>query len=148
MADPDASGLHAIERGDTRIERTLGRHLARGIHMFLVVLAIVILAAAVVATYETIVRDFAHFFTRPDEYDVLQQIISNVLLIAIAAELGLLLLFHRTTAAMEVIILVIARKIIAPEITALELFLSVLALAAMVIVRHYYLPAHRRQAAE
>lgn len=125
---------------ESPVERVLNRYVGNAIHLFLSVLAILILAAAVVATYDTMVNDFPKLFVPSDEYKVLQDLISNILLIAIAAELALLLLFHRTSAAVEVIIFVIARKIVTPDITALELLLSVAALAGLLVVRFYYLP--------
>ncbi len=125
---------------ETAVERLFNRYLGNAIHIFLSVLALVILTAAIVGAFDTVVRDFPKLFQPSDEYKVLQQIIENVLLVAIAAELGLLFLFHRTSAAVEVIIFVIARKIVSPGITALELLLSVAALAGLLVVRFYYLP--------
>jgi uncharacterized membrane protein (DUF373 family) len=122
------------------IERVLNRYGGDLIHLFLTLLALVILAAAAVAAFQTIVREFPALWQPTDEYKALQRIIENILLVAIAAELGLLLLYHRTSAAVEVIIFVIARKIVAPDITAVELLLSVAALAGLLVVRFYYLP--------
>ena len=125
---------------ETAIERLFNRYLGNAIHIFLSVLALLVLAAAVIGAFDTVVRDFPKLLQPSDEYKVLQQIIENILLVAIAAELGLLLLYHRTSAAIEVIIFVIARKIVSPGITALELLLSVAALAGLLVVRFYYLP--------
>jgi hypothetical protein len=125
---------------ETPVERVFNWYVGNAIHIFLSLLAVVILVAAAIGAYDTIVRDFPKLLQPSDEYKVLQQIIANVLLVAIAAELGLLLLFHRTSAAVEVIIFVIARKIVTPNISALELLLSVAALAGLLIVRFYYLP--------
>ncbi|HEX8142583.1 MAG TPA: hypothetical protein VF553_08305 [Pyrinomonadaceae bacterium] len=125
---------------ETAIERVINVYLGNAIHIFLSVLALLVLLAAVIGAFDTVVRDFPKLFHPADEYKVLQQIIENILLVAIAAELGLLLLFHRTSAAVEVIIFVIARKIVSPGITALELLLSVAALAGLLIARFYYLP--------
>jgi len=122
------------------IERVLNKYGGNLIHLFLSLLAFVILAAAAVAAYETVVREFPKLWQPTDEYKALQHIIENLLLVAIAAELGLLLLYHRTSAAVEVIIFVIARKIVAPDITAVELLFSVAALAGLLVVRFYYLP--------
>ncbi len=108
--------------------------------MFLSVLAILVLAAAVIMTFQMVVRDFPKLWQPVDEYKALQEIVSNILLIAIAAELGLLLLFHRTSAAVEVIIFVIARKTVSPNTSALELLISVAALSGLLVVRYYYLP--------
>jgi hypothetical protein len=136
----EADGGKAGGGEETRAERVINRVTGDAIHLFLSLLSIIILAAAVVATYDTVVRDFPKLLAPIDEYKVLQDFISNILLIAIAAELGLLLLFHRTSAAIEVIIFVIARKIVTPQISALELLLSVAALAGLLVVRFYYLP--------
>lgn len=125
---------------ESAVERVLNRWVGEAIHLFLSLLSVLILAAAAVAAYDTAVTEFPKLLVPVDEYDVLQKIIQNLLLIAIAAELGLLLLFHRTSAAVEVIIFVIARKIVTPDITSLDLLLSVAALAGLLVVRFYYLP--------
>ncbi len=124
----------------TSAERVLNLYVGNAIHLFLSVLAIIILAAAIVTTYDTLVRDFPKLWQPTDEYKALQQIIENLLLIAIAAELGLLLLFHRTSSAVEVIMFVIARKTVNPGLAALDLVLCVAALSALLVVRFYYLP--------
>ena len=138
-----ASGGGASKSGggeESAVERVLNIWVGEAIHLFLSLLSVVILAAAAVAAYDTVVTEFPKLFAPAEEYDVLQKIIQNVLLIAIAAELGLLLLFHRTSAAVEVIIFVIARKIVTPDITSLDLLLSVAALAGLLVARFYYLP--------
>jgi hypothetical protein len=124
----------------TRAESFLNVYVGNAIHLFLSLLAVLILAAAVIATYQTVVYEFPKLWTPADEYKALQSVIGHILLIGIAAELGLLLLFHRTSAAVEVIIFVIARKIVTPDISSLELLLSVAALAGLLVVRFYYLP--------
>ncbi|HEX8136149.1 MAG TPA: hypothetical protein VF544_01035 [Pyrinomonadaceae bacterium] len=130
-----------IDSGEeTPVERVVNFYLGNAIHIFLSLLALLVLVAAMIGAFDTVVRDFPKLLQPSDEYKVLQQIIENILLVAIAAELGLLLLFHRTSAAVEVIIFVIARKIVSPGITATELLLSVAALAGLLIVRFYYLP--------
>ncbi|HYH86073.1 MAG TPA: hypothetical protein VEX60_11515 [Pyrinomonadaceae bacterium] len=124
----------------TVIERVINRHVGDIIHLFLSLMSVLILVAAVVAAYQTVVHDFPKLFGPSDEYNVLQKIIENILLIAIAGELGFLLLYHRTSSAVEVIIFVIARKIVSPEISALDLLLSVAALAGLLVARFYFLP--------
>ncbi len=143
MAEQDLSGPEGIP-GTKSLERRIGSYFARVIHGFLVVLALVVVAAAMFAVFDTVTRDFPAFFEHQNQYNVLQQIISNVLLTAIAAEIGLLLLFHRTSAAIEVIILVVARKIVSPETTALEILLGVIALCALIMVRTYFLPGRAK----
>ncbi|MDQ3064640.1 MAG: hypothetical protein M3R14_17510 [Acidobacteriota bacterium] len=75
-----------------------------------------------------------------DEYVALQRIVENVLLIAIAAEFAFLLLYHRMSAAVEVVVFVLARKTVNPNITALDLLLCAAAIAGLIILRFYYLP--------
>ena len=125
---------------ETKVERIFNRYVGDAIHIFLSILAVLILAAAAIAAFEMLRADVPKLWQPAGGYRELQQIISNVLLVAIAAELGLLLLFHRTSAAVEVIIFVIARKIVTPDVSALELLLSVAALAGLLVVRFYYLP--------
>jgi hypothetical protein len=122
------------------VERYIERYLGNTIHLFLSLLALAIFAAAIIATYDTMVREFPMLWKPVDEYSVLQKLIENILLIAIAAELALLLLFHRTTAAVEVIIFLIARKMLSPGISMLELLIGTVAVLILVIVRFYYLP--------
>lgn len=125
--------------GQTSLERFIDRQLGNAIHLFLAVLALLILVAAAIATFDTVVRDFPKLWQAASEYDSLQKIIENILLIAIAAELALLLLFHRAEAAVEVVIFIIARKMVTPGIPALDLLLGAAALAGLIIVRYYYL---------
>ncbi len=136
----DNGGAQVPGDDGTRVERAVNHYVGEAIHLFLSLLAVLILGVAVVATYQTAVHDFPKLLTYTDEYEVLQKLIQSVLLIAIAAELGLLLLYHRTSAAIEVIIFVIARKIVSPETSALELLMSIAALSILLVVRFYYLP--------
>jgi uncharacterized membrane protein (DUF373 family) len=136
----DAAQAGAAPAEESIIERQLNHYVGHAIHIFLSLLAVLILIAAAVAAYDTVVRDLPKLFVPLDEYKVLQEIIGNILLIAIAAELALLLLYHRSSAAIEVIVFVVARKTVSPDITSLDLLLSVAALAALLIVRFYYLP--------
>jgi uncharacterized membrane protein (DUF373 family) len=102
----------------TAAEHVINLYVGNTVHLFLSLLAIFILAAAAIMAYETVVREFPKLWQPTDEYKALQKVIENLLLVAIAAELALLLLFHRTSAAVEVIIFVIARKIVSPDIKA------------------------------
>src|SRR4029078_8220425 len=126
--------------GETAPERFLDRHLGNHVHLFLTFLAVLILVAAAIATFEIIVRDFPMLWrAQTNEDDALHQIIQDVLLIAIAAELALLLLFHKASAAVEVLIFVIARKMTISGISGLELLAGVAALAGLVVIRFYFI---------
>lgn len=52
--------------------------------------------------------------------------------------------FHRTSAAIEVLIFMVARKMVNPNISGLELLLGAAALAGLIVVRFYFLPGKPR----
>jgi hypothetical protein len=139
MKDQEEDRSQASTGGGTAVERIIDRHLGNSIHVFLSLLAMLIVAAAAIAAFDTVVRDFPKLWQATSEYNALQQIIENILLIAIAAELGLLLAFHRAAAAVEVVIFIIARKMVLPGIGALDVLLGSAALAGLIVVRFYYL---------
>jgi hypothetical protein len=122
------------------IEVFLDRYVGNGIHLFLSFLAVVIVVAAAIAAVDILIRDFPQLWGRSgNEYDVLHRVIQSILLVAIAGELGLLLLFHRAGAAIEVIIFVVARKMVTPDISGVELLLGTVSLVALVAARHYFI---------
>ena len=122
------------------IEVFLDRYVGNGIHLFLSFLAIVIVIAAAIAAVDVIVRDFPQLWRQgSNQYDALHHVIQNILLVAIAGELGLLLLFHRAGAAIEVIIFVVARKLVTPDISGVEVLLGTASLAGLVVIRHYFI---------
>jgi hypothetical protein len=127
--------------GETAPERFLDRHLGNLVHFFLSLLAVLILAVAAIATVVIIVRDVPMLWRASSDYEALHQIIQNVLLVAIAAELALLFLFHRTSAAIEVLIFVIARKMVISGISGFDLLAGVAALAGLVVIRFYFIPS-------
>lgn len=126
--------------GETAPERFLDRYIGNTVHLFLSFLAMLILVAAAIATVEIIIRDIPLLWRASSEYDALHEVIQDVLLVAIAAELALLFLFHRTSAAVEVLIFVIARKMVISGISGLELIAGVTALAGLVVIRFYFIP--------
>lgn len=125
--------------GETAPERFLDRHLGNVVHLFLTFLAVLTLVAAGIATFEIIIRDLPLLWRAPSEYQALNALLQDVLLVAIAAELALLFLFHRASAAIEVVIFVIARKMVISGISGLDLLALVAALAGLVIVRFYFI---------
>jgi uncharacterized membrane protein (DUF373 family) len=124
----------------TRLEKSLNRHTGNFIHVFLSILALMVMAAAVIAAGETIYRDFPKLLNPQNPYDALHLILQNILLLAIAGELALLLLSHRASAALEVVMFVIARRLVATDVTPVDLLVGAMALAGLLIVRFYYIP--------
>src|SRR5262245_3404262 len=68
---------------ETVVEQLVSNYLATGIHMFLSAVALLLVIAAVIATYDTVVRAFPLLWQPHDEYAALQKIVENLLLIAI-----------------------------------------------------------------
>ena len=89
----------------TALERVLNRYMGNVIHVFLSVLATLLMVAAGIAVIETAYREFPRLWFAANPYDALHLLLQQILLIAIAAELALLLLFHRTSAAVEVVMM-------------------------------------------
>ena len=137
---PKSEKTQARSGGETAPERFLDRYLGNTVHLFLSFLAILILVAAAIATFEIIIRDVPMLWRQQtSEYDALHRIIQDMLLVAIAAELALLFLFHRMSAAVEVLIFVIARKMVISGISGLDLLAGVAALAGLVAIRFYFI---------
>jgi hypothetical protein len=139
MASSTESDIHGAGKG-VLLEHKLNRYVGSYIHLFLTLLGLLVMAAATVATVELMAQGFPKLWTAGNEYEALHLFLQNILLVAIAGELALLLLFHRTSAAIEVVLFVIARRMVATDVTALDLLLGSLALAVLLIIRFYYLP--------
>jgi len=124
----------------TALERYFNSHMGNFVHLFLSVLAVLVMAAACIALVEIVYRDFRQLWIGGNEYQALHLLLQNILLLAIAGELGLLLLFQRTSAAVEVAIFVIARRMVATDATMFDLLMGSAAIAILLVVRFYYLP--------
>lgn len=124
----------------TAFETRLNHYVGNYIHLFLSALAVVVLVAALIAAILMIYRGLPPLWAGNNEYQNLHQLLQNILLVAIAGELALLLLFHRTSAAIEVVLFVIARRLVATDVTALDLLVGSAALAILLAVRFYFLP--------
>ncbi len=141
MAKEEQPKEHEIGTGEeTVVEQVVSNYMATGIHLFLSVVALLLVVAAIITTYDTVVRGFPLLWQPQDQYVVLQTIVENLLLIAIAAEFALLLLFRRMSAVVEVVVFVLARKAVNPDIHAFELVLLAAAIAGLIVLRFYYLP--------
>lgn len=138
--EPEAHESEIGTGEESKAEQAISNALAKVIHLFLSLLALLLLAAAGIATFEIVARDFPSLWQPNDEYGVLLAIIGNLLLIAITAEFALLLLFRRLSAAVEVVVFVLARKTVNPDISAFDLMLCATAIAGLIVLRFYYLP--------
>jgi hypothetical protein len=66
-------------------------------------------------------------------------LINRLLMMAIGVEVVRTLLTHNLGTIVELLALVIARKILKPDVTPLEILLSVLAFVMLLAARHYFL---------
>lgn len=141
MAKEESKDSETGTGEESQAEVVISNYLGTGIHLFLSVLAVLLLAAAAIAAFDTVTREFPKLWAaQPDEYGVLLKVVDNLLLIAITAEFGLLLLFRRLSAAVEVVIFVLARKTVNPDASAVDLVLCAGAIAGLIVIRYYYLP--------
>lgn len=122
------------------LEGKVNEYVGSFIHIFLTALAIMLMAAAVIASVMMVIHGYPKLWSSGNEYQVLHQVLQDMLLAAIAGELALLLLFHRASAAVEVVMFVIARRLVATDVTTADLLIGSIALAILLVVRFYYLP--------
>ena len=83
--EPKKDGIGTGE--ETKAELLVSNNLGVIIHFFLSALALLLLIAAAIAAYDTVVREFPALWQRQDEYTVLQKIIENLLLIRLPPNL-------------------------------------------------------------
>ncbi len=125
---------------ESAFEHAINKRIGDVIHLFLSALAVLLFIAACIAAYGAVMNEFPKLLQTKDDYDVLQNIVQTLLLIAIAAEFGLLLLFRHPSAAVEIFIFLVARKMISPDTKAIDLLVGAIAIAGLIVVRFYYLP--------
>lgn len=70
------------------------------------------------------------------------QFIYRVLLLIIGLELARMLVTHSISAVLELLSFVIARKMLKPDLTSIDIILSVLAFVALAAARHYFMSGH------
>jgi large-conductance mechanosensitive channel len=81
---------------ESKVEIEVGNFIAKIIHIFLSVLAILLVVAGAIAIYDTVISDFPTLWrTSENEYAALLKIIDNLLLVAIAVEFALSLLRYK-----------------------------------------------------
>lgn len=72
--------------------------------------------------------------------ETLYEMIYRVLLMVIGVELARLLVTHNLNAILELLAFVVARKMLKPDITSLDILLSVIAFAALLATQRYLMP--------
>ena len=116
-----------------QIVRTYPRAI-RGLELFL---ALIVLGGVLVAAVYSALDLASMNWRQTATFD---ELISRVLLVVIGLELVRMLVVHNLRAILELLAFAIARKMLKPDITALDIALSILAFVALVAAAHYFLP--------
>lgn len=99
------------------------------------ILAIIVFVAVVYFSFKTgksfIFNDWAIMSS-------MYEFISFILLILLGLEVSRLIVVHSITVVMEIMLLIIARKMLYPDISALELLFSTVAFAVVIGVYYLY----------
>lgn len=100
-------------------------------------LAFVILSAIIIfIIHRTLTADISQAYS----VQFIQQLISDVLLMLLGLEVVRLLIVPSVQAALELLIFVVARKTLTPDITSTDLILDIVAFAILIIINRTCLP--------
>lgn len=102
----------------------------------------ILLAIGITIGLIDIIKYFYYIFEAGavDSYDVFKQFLGHTLLIIVGVELMLMLIYHSTNAILELILFVIARKMLIYAETMLDLVLGTLAIAIIFLIIKYLSP--------
>lgn len=102
----------------------------------------ILLAIGIVIGLIDIIKYFYYIFEAGavDSYSVFKQFLAHTLLIVIGIELMLMLISHSTSSMLELVLFVIARKMLIYGETMLDLVLGTLAIAILYVIIKFLLP--------
>jgi len=108
-------------------------HLVKWIE---IMLAIVVTVAVILYILNNI-----PYFLQADwqSKDVFYELIYRILLITIGLELARMLVTHHFTSIIELLAFVVARKMLVPNLTSLDVFLGVVSFVIIVITYRYFI---------
>lgn len=105
-------------------------------------LAFVILSAIIIfIIHRTLTADISQAYS----VQFIQQLISDVLLMLLGLEVVRLLIVPSVQAALELLIFVVARKTLTPDITSTDLILDIVAFAILIIINRTCIPKNISQ---
>ena len=107
--------------------------LSHTLEFLLAIVVIIIVALGVVDTLRIIYDLYIVDFVNPVEYEQLNNILGQILMLVIGVELVVMLSLHKPIAVIEVLLFAIARKLLLIPKTSsvLELLLGVIAIGGM-----------------
>ncbi len=123
-------------------------HLRSAISLIEIIISIVIIIGVLAGMFSSLVQLPAMFNLTADRfYDEFSSFLGNVLLIVVGIELVRMLVTHTTRATLELVIYVIARKLLIYTETMMDMLLGTIALAIIFITMRFILlrPAQRRE---
>jgi predicted membrane protein len=102
----------------------------------------VLLAIGIAIGLIDIIRYFGEIFLHGlnDSYEVFKNFLAHTLLLAIGIELMLMLLYHSTNSILELILFLIARKMLVYANTMFDLLLGTIAIAIVFVILKYLAP--------
>jgi len=101
-------------------------------------LALLILAGIIVYSYESAIQMLAMDW---GSIETFYDFIYRILLVVIAVELIRTLVTHNLTAVLELIAFVVARKMLKPEITSMDILLCAFGFVALLAASKFFLPS-------
>ncbi len=109
---------------------------------YLEIILTVLLAIAIIIGLTDIFKYFLLIFNTDAEgsYDVFKHFLAHTLLLVVGIELMLMLLSHSTSAILELVLYVIARKMLIYADTMLDLVLGTIAIAGVFAIQKYLEP--------
>jgi hypothetical protein len=118
-----------------------GKGMATGYYRIAITCFERLLALAVLVGVVIFAVGSAQAMMRGDwrETGTFYDLIYRVLLLVIGLELVRTLITHDLAAILELLAFVIARKMLKPDLTALDIVLSVAGFSTLLVVRHYFL---------
>ena len=109
---------------------------------YLEIILTILLAVAIIIGLFDIIKYFLLIFNTDAEgsYDVFKHFLGHTLLLVVGIELMLMLLSHSTSAILELVLYVIARKMLIYGDTMLDLVLGTVAIAGVFAIQKYLEP--------
>jgi len=109
-------------------------YFQKSIKIFELLLAFILLLAVIYFGFSSIGGFLGKDWSN---VDIFYQFISFILLLLVGIELIRLIVLHSITTVLELMILIVARKMLSPDLDSLGIVLSVVALAILVGIKLY-----------
>ncbi len=112
--------------------------LKRFIAWIEIVLAIFVIAAALISSKDILVLIYDVYISEPKiSYQILQGLLSHILLVVVGLELALMLISHSAAKVLEVMLYAIARKMLISSTNTMDIMLGVISIALIFVIDKY-----------